>query len=92
MVLDKFYEISSPNSSNKIQFHISQTADNDLVSIENGVVITSDSEIIDNSNSSILARIIHKSKKGQISGECFKKFTHHECFFNQAMFFWKIFG
>ncbi len=39
-----------------------------------------------------LTWIIHKSKKGQISGECFKKFTHHECFFNQAMFFWKNFG
>ncbi len=52
-VVDKFNTISGPNPSNKIKFHISQTVDNDLGSIENGVVITSDSEIIDNSNCSI---------------------------------------
>ncbi len=39
-----------------------------------------------------LTWIIHKSKKGQISGKCFKKFTHYECFFNQALIFCKIFG
>jgi hypothetical protein len=34
-------------SGNKIKIIISQKVDNDLSSIENGIIVTSDSEIID---------------------------------------------
>lgn len=48
-VVHKFSEISKANHTYKIKFHISQTVDNDLSSIENGLIVTSDSQIIDKS-------------------------------------------
>ena len=53
-VIDHFEEISNLNTGKKINFRVSQTVDNDLISLEKGIVVTSDSEIIDRSNCRIL--------------------------------------
>ncbi len=53
-VIDYFGETSNSKTGKKINFLVSQSVDNDLISLEKGIIATSDSEIIDRSNCRIL--------------------------------------